>query len=150
MIETQRPFHILIVEDNRLHAELIELAMASAHIDNPRVRVPTGEQALALLRERAADHLQYQFGLVLLDVKLPGMSGLDTLKEIRADQDLKYLPVVMLTTSMNDRDRVLAYEFSVNSYVSKPLDFAKFEKVIQDLGCYWCFHNTPRSTLDAA
>lgn len=145
MIEGTDPIHVLIVEDDDAHAELIQIAMSAARIQNPLVRACNGERAMEMLRERADGSGDPQFGLIMLDLKLPGMSGVDVLHEVREDPRLRYIPVVVLTTSVNDRDRIAAYNDHVNSYVRKPLDFDEFQVVVRDLGYYWCIHNTPRS-----
>lgn len=147
---TPHLIHVLIVEDDDAHAELIELALEESRIANPRQRVSTGEQALEALRERADDKDLPQFGFVMLDLKLPGISGLDVLKAIRGEPATQYLPVVMLTTSVNDRDRSIAYNHGVNSYVKKPLDFESFQQVVRDLEYYWCIHNVPRNGVDVS
>jgi two-component system response regulator len=137
---------ILLVEDNEDDAELTQRAFAQAKIANPLVRVSDGVEALDYLFGRGAfsgRNLAAQPIVVLLDLKLPRLDGLDVLKAIRTTEHTQYLPVVMLTSSDHDRDRIAAYQFQVNSYVKKPVDYDRFVEAARQLGLYWAVLNLP-------
>lgn len=140
------PRSILLVEDNEDDAELTMRAFAQVHIANPLVRVADGVEALDYLfcRGRHADRASCALpALVLLDLKLPRLDGIDVLKAIRASEHTRYLPVVMLTSSDHDRDRIAAYQHHVNSYVRKPIDYDQFVETARQLGMYWVLRNLP-------
>lgn len=137
---------ILLVEDSDDDAELTELAFAEAMIANPLVRVRDGDEASDWLLARG------RFGqrsvkdlpaIVLLDLNLPGASGLEVLEEIRRHEVTKCLPVVILTTSIEESDRTSAYDRHANSYVQKPVDHDDFVAAIRHLGLYWTVTNEP-------
>jgi two-component system response regulator len=135
---------ILLVEDNEDDAELTARAFSQANIANPMVHVSDGVEALDYLFGRG----QYEGRdirvlpvVVLLDLKLPRLDGLDVLKAIRASEHTRYLPVVMLTSSDHDRDRLAAYNHQVNSYVKKPVDYDQFVDAARQLGLYWIVFN---------
>jgi two-component system response regulator len=131
---------ILLVEDNDDDAELASLAFARAKIANSLVRVRDGVEALDYLFGRgahAARDVHVLPLLVLLDMKLPRLDGIDVLKAIRADERTRYLPVVALTSSIHDRDRLAAYQYQVNSYVKKPVDYDEFVEAARQIGRYW-------------
>ena len=136
---------ILLVEDNEDDAELTTRAFAQAKIANPLVRVSDGVEALDYLFSRGsfADRDPILPAVVLLDLKLPRLDGLDVLKAIRAAPQTRYLPVVMLTSSDHDRDRIAAYHNQVNSYVKKPVDYDQFVDAARQLGLYWAVINLP-------
>lgn len=135
---------ILLVEDSDDDAELTSRAFAHAKISNPLVRVHDGVEALDYLfglGAHAGRNLARLPVLVLLDLNLPRLDGLDTLKAIRAHDQTKYLPVVMLTSSDHDRDRLAAYHHHVNGYVRKPVDYDEFVEAARQLGLYWVVFN---------
>jgi len=135
---------ILLVEDNDDDAELTARAFAQAKIGNPMVRVSDGVEALDYLFARGAYGSRDKRALplmVLLDLKLPRLDGLDVLKAIRANDLTRFLPVVMLTSSDHDRDRLAAYHNHVNSYVKKPVDYDQFVEAARQLGLYWILLN---------
>jgi two-component system, response regulator len=137
---------ILLVEDSEDDAELTELAFAEARVANPLVRVRTGEEALDWLLRRgsfAARDAALAPALVLLDLKLPGMSGHEVLAEIRTRKATRRLPVVILTTSNEESDRLSAYDRHANSYVRKPVDHDQFVAAVRQLGLYWTVMNEP-------
>lgn len=137
---------ILLVEDSEDDAELTELAFAEARVANPLVRVSSGEEALDWLFRRgkfAARDMSEVPALVLLDLKLPGMSGHEVLAEIRAHAPTSRLPVVVLTTSTEESDRLSAYDRHANSYVRKPVDHDQFVAAVRQLGLYWTVMNEP-------
>jgi two-component system response regulator len=136
---------ILLVEDNEDDAELTARAFAQAKIANPLVRMNDGVEALDYLFGRGsfADRVPLLPIVVLLDLKLPRLDGLDVLKAIRTNERTRYLPVVMLTSSDHDRDRISAYHYQVNSYVKKPVDYDQFVEAARQLGLYWAVFNLP-------
>ena len=134
------PLVILLVEDNSAHAELIMRSFEVQLVANQIFHVCDGEAALDYLFRRGnytdpktspAPHV------VLLDLRLPKVDGLEVLKQIRLSEKKKKLPVVILTTSNGESDVAKAYEYHANSYLVKPLDFDKFSKLMSDLGYYW-------------
>ena len=142
------PFTILHVEDDPGHAELVRRSFESNRIATNIQLVTDGEQALDYLYRRGkyADEQRYPMPhLVLLDLRLRGISGLEVLKQIKESEELHNLPVTVLTTCSAEQDVAKAYEYNVNSYVIKPLDFEKFNKLIGDLGSYWLVWNHYRS-----
>jgi two-component system, response regulator len=137
---------IFLVEDNDDDAELTVRAFRRAKITNPLVRARDGVDALDYLFGRG-DHAATDPGslpvVVLLDLNLPKVSGLEVLKAIRDDQRTKHLPVVVLTSSNEDRDRLGAYDHFANSYVLKPVDYEKFVAAATQLSLYWTVLNKP-------
>ena len=134
------PFTILLVEDNPAHAELVLRSFEDHRVANRIIHLSDGESALDYLFRRgphADPKASPRPPVVLLDLRLPRMDGLEVLKEIRASNDLHTLPVVILTTSEAERDVAKAYEQHTNSYVVKPLDFEGFTALMEDLGFYW-------------
>jgi len=141
-----KPSNILLVEDEEAHAELTKRAIRKAGNANRVDIVSNGEQALDYLynREPYADKEKYPVpGLILLDIKLPGIDGIDVLKAIKEDPDLKRIPVIMLTTSEREEDIVRSYEHYANSYLTKPVGFKAFEEKIVQVGFYWMILNKP-------
>ena len=132
---------ILLVEDNPDDVTFIRRAFKKNGITNRIVVAPDGEQALALLlpREGAPPRLS----VVLLDVKLPKIDGLEVLRTIRADFRTQTLPVVVLTTSNEERDIVASYRLGANSFVRKPMQFTEFVDATRILGLYWLLVNLP-------
>jgi CheY-like chemotaxis protein len=139
--DTNRP--ILLVEDNPLDVDLTIRAFSRRKLVNPVDVARDGEEALAWLpRWEAGETLPL---VVLLDLKLPRVDGLDVLRAYRASTVARTLPVVVLTTSSEDRDIRTAYECGVNSYIVKPVDFDKFLDVATQIELYWCLLNrSPR------
>ena len=137
---------IFLVEDNDDDAELALMAFHRAKLVNPIIRVRDGVEALDYLFGRgnyAERNVGDQPSVVLLDIKLPKLSGLEVLKEIRANERTKHLPVVVLTSSNEDRDRLRAYDHFANSYVLKPVDYDQFVAAALQLGLYWMVLNVP-------
>ena len=134
------PLVILLVEDDRDHAELILRAFEDHRVANKVYHVLDGEAALNYLvrkGEYASPEKSPRPHLVLLDLRLPKIDGLEVLKRIRGCEGLAKLPVVVLTTSAAETDVARAYEHHANSYVVKPVDFEKFNQLMDDLGFYW-------------
>jgi two-component system response regulator len=137
---------ILLVEDNDDDAELTMLAFAEAKISNPVLRLSDGVEALdyLLCRGRWASRDPSDVpAVVLLDLKLPRLSGLEVLAALRADDRTRHQPVVVLTSSAEDGDRIAAYGAHVNSYVRKPVDYDQFVLATRQLGMYWMLLNLP-------
>jgi two-component system, response regulator len=137
---------ILLVEDNDDDAELTAKAFENARIKNPLVRVRDGVEALDYLFGRNAftgRNVSDLPAVVLLDLNLPRVDGLTVLKTIRADERIKHLPIVVLTSSNEDKDRLAAYDHFANSYVQKPVDYEHFVTASKDLGLYWLVLNRP-------
>jgi two-component system response regulator len=140
------PQTILLVEDSDDDADLALRAFRKAGIANPIVRVSDGIVALDYLFARnsyaARDPAQLP-AVVLLDLRLPRFDGIDVLKAIRADPRTRFVPVVLLTSSAHDRDRLAAYENHANSFVQKPVDYDEFVGAARQLGLYWGVLNKP-------
>ena len=135
---------ILLVEDNPSDVELTRRALGKSHVVNELIVVEGGQEALDYLFGAGAhagrDVAQLPM-LVLLDLKLPRVDGHEVLRRIRADERTRRLPVVVLTTSMEEQDIATSYDLGVNSYVRKPVDFNQFVQAIQQLGLYWLVLN---------
>jgi len=134
---------ILLVEDNPDDVELTILALERNNIANPVKVVRDGQEALDYLfykgKYEGADHDLPN--LVLLDLKLPKVDGIDVLREIKGDRKLKLIPVVVLTSSKEDNDLLKSYDLGVNSYIRKPVDFDKFVETVKQIGFYWLLIN---------
>ncbi|HPA17690.1 MAG TPA: response regulator [Verrucomicrobiae bacterium] len=129
---TSRP--ILLVEDNPSDIKLTQRAFAKSHIANQLVVAEDGQAALDFLFAQKSHELP---AVVLLDLNLPKMDGLEVLRRIRADQRTRFLPVVVVTTSKEEQDLVDSYSLGANSYVRKPVSFAEFSAAVAQLGVYW-------------
>jgi len=136
---------ILLVEDNPHDLELTLIALSKSQLANEVVVVRDGAEALDYLHRRG-EFATRQLGspaVILLDLKLPKVDGLEVLKEIRHTDALKPIPVVMLTSSKEEQDVVRSYELGVNAYVVKPVEFNEFVRAIGDLGIFWAVLNEP-------
>ena len=133
------------VEDNPHDLELTLIALERSQLANEVVIVRDGADALDYLHGRGAyaDREQGNPAVVLLDLKLPKVDGLEVLAEIRAVAALKSVPVVMLTSSKEEQDLIRSYELGVNAYVVKPVDFTEFVRAIADLWIFWAVLNEP-------
>jgi two-component system response regulator len=136
---------ILLVEDNPDDVELTLHALKKSHVVNEIVVVHDGAEALDYLffKGAYANRDKSMPALVLLDLKLPKIGGLEVLRRIRSDERTKILPVVILTSSKEQQDMVNGYRNGANSYVRKPVDFDEFTKAVQTLGLYWLVVNEP-------
>ncbi|MDJ0832299.1 MAG: response regulator [Gammaproteobacteria bacterium] len=143
---------ILLVEDNPDDEMLTIRALKKNNILNEVVVARDGVQALDYLfgeGEHAGRDVSIQPQVILLDLKLPKIDGLEVLKRIRSDERTKLLPVVILTTSNEQRDMISSYELGANSYIRKPVDFDQFMDAVRQLGLYWLVLNefpTPRDS----
>ncbi|MFZ5861911.1 MAG: response regulator [Nitrospirota bacterium] len=143
---------ILLVEDNDDDAELTTRAFREARITNTLIRAGDGVEALDYLFARGGQAGRDPAELpevVLLDLNLPRVSGIEVLQAIRADARTKHLPVVILTSSNADRDRLAAYDNHANSYVQKPVDYDQFVDAARQLGLYWMVLNLPAPPPEA-
>lgn len=137
---------ILLVEDNPNDEELTLRALKKSQILNRVVVVRDGVEALDYLFSRGAHANRPSSEIpqvILLDLKLPKIDGLEVLRAIRADDRTKLLPVVVLTSSLEDQDLIKSYGLGANSYVRKPVDFVQFVEAVKQLGLYWLVINQP-------
>lgn len=135
---------ILLVEDNPDDIDLTIMALEKSRISNEVVVVHDGVEALDYLLgtgDFAGRDTKVMPQVILLDLNMPRMDGLEFLRRIRADEKTMLLPVVILTTSNEDRDRIASYKLGANSYVRKPVDFQQFLDAVQQLGLYWMVLN---------
>ena len=142
--QTNNEIEILLVEDNPNDAELAMRAFTKNKLANNIVRVCDGEEALDYIFARKAYNYRNRLNipkLILLDLKLPKVDGLEVLKIIKADEVTKLIPVVVLTSSREEQDMVESYRLGVNSYIVKPVDFDKFIESVRDIGLYWLLMN---------
>jgi CheY-like chemotaxis protein len=136
---------ILIVEDDPNDVELTLTALADYNLANEVVVTRDGQQALDYLYSRG----QYSArpagnpAVMLLDLKLPKVNGLEVLQQIRSDERLKMIPVVVLTSSNEEKDVIRSYSLGVNAYVVKPVDFHEFVNAVKELGVFWAVINEP-------
>ena len=136
------PIDVLLVEDNPDHVELILKALRDNNVLN-EVHVATdGEEALDFLYQRGEYADAARPGLILLDIKLPKVDGIEVLRQIKTDAKLKSIPVVMLTTSAGEREIVESYNYGANSYIVKPVGFEQFVKAIKEVKLYWTVINS--------
>lgn len=137
---------ILLVEDNPDDETLTRMALEENHLFNKIVVAHDGVEALDYLFGRgkhAGRDISDLPQVVLLDLKLPKLDGLDALRAVRADERTRYLPVVILTSSDEEQDLLAGYSLGANSYVRKPVDFQQFTDAVKQLGLYWLLLNEP-------
>jgi CheY-like chemotaxis protein len=136
---------ILLVEDDPKDVELTLTALEEYNLANEVVIAHDGEQALDYLYCRGdfAGRLDENPAVLLLDLKLPKVDGLEVLQQIKSDGNLKMIPVVVLTSSREEKDLVTSYQMGVNAYVVKPVDFHEFVNAIKELGMFWAIINEP-------
>lgn len=134
--------NILLVEDNPSDVGLTKRALEKSHIVNELIVAEDGEAALNYLAATSNEPDKLP-ALILLDLRLPGLSGLEVLRRIRGDPRTRRVPVVILTTSQEEQDVATSYDLGVNSYIRKPVDFNRFAQAIQQLGMYWLVLNEP-------
>lgn len=140
----EQSIEILLVEDNMSDAELTIRALKKNNLANKLMHVKDGEEALEFIYStgkyvnNVTDHA---LKVILLDLKMPKVNGLQVLERIRSDEKTKNIPVVILTSSKEDPDIKKCYEFGVNSYVVKPVQFEEFIKAVSEVGLYWMIIN---------
>jgi CheY-like chemotaxis protein len=137
---------ILLVEDNPYDAELIIRALGKRHLAKHLIHVTDGQAALDFLFGVGiyqGRDVQLQPKVVLLDLKLPKIDGIEVLRRFRSDPRTKLLPIVVLTSSHEDRDVIESYKLGANSYIVKPVDFDQFSEVVSHMGVYWLMLNEP-------
>jgi len=130
---------ILLVEDDSVDAMTVKRAIEDIGSKDTLVRSANGEEALDYLRNETNERPR----LILLDLNMPKMNGIEFLKHIKADNVLKRVPVIVLTTSMEDQDILRSFELSIAGYVVKPLDYKKFVEIIRTISQYWALSQLP-------
>jgi len=145
------PIQILLVEDNKSDAMLTIRALKKHNLANNLIHLIDGEQALEYIfgtGEYAGRNIENKPKVIFLDIKMPKVSGLEVLRAIKADERTKLIPIVMMTSSNEERDIIESHQLGVNSYVVKPVGFENFSKTIADLGFYWLVvNNTPYQSI---
>ena len=141
----ERLGRILMVEDDQKDVELTLTALEEYNLANEVVVVGDGEEALDYLYCRGAFKMRTgdNPAVMLLDLKLPKVDGLEVLQKVKSDEKLKLIPVVVLTSSHEEKDMVASYKLGVNGYVVKPVDFHEFVNAIRELGVFWAVINEP-------
>ena len=136
---------ILLVEDDPKDVELTLTGLAEYNLANEVVVVGDGEEALDYLYRRGTYQTRHNGNpaVMLLDLKLPKLNGFEVLQQVRSDENLKMIPVVVLTSSNEERDLVRSYKLGVNAYVTKPVDFHEFVNAVKELGVFWAVINEP-------
>lgn len=136
---------ILLVEDDPRDVELTMTALEEYNLTNEVVVTRDGAEALDYLYCRGSFKMRSTENpaVLLLDLKLPKVDGLEVLKQIKSDESLKMIPVVVLTSSREERDKIASYKLGVNAYVVKPVDFHEFVNAIKELGVFWAIINEP-------
>jgi two-component system response regulator len=134
---------ILLVEDNPGDIELTRRALQKAHVTNGLIVVEDGQEALDFFFGENACPLEELPVVVLLDLKLPRVDGLEVLRRLRCEEKTRLIPVVVLTSSSEERDIIDSYNLGANSYVRKPVRFSEFAEAIGSLGLYWLILNRP-------
>ncbi|MBN1887033.1 MAG: response regulator [Thermoflexales bacterium] len=137
---------ILLIEDNPSDVRLTRRALDKSHIANELVVAEDGQEALDYVfgvGVHAGRDVTQLPAMVLLDINLPRLDGMEVLRRIRADERTRRLPVVILTTSKEEQDIAASYDLGVNSYIRKPVDFAQFAQAIKQVGMYWLVINEP-------
>ena len=146
MDEMMKELEILLVEDNPTDAELAIRALKKNNLANKLVWVKDGAEALDFIFARGAyadRSVTNGPKVILLDLRLPKVDGMEVLREVKNDERTRTIPVVVLTSSKEDRDVAESYKLGVNSYISKPVEFDEFAKTVAELGLYWLLVNHP-------
>ena len=144
MMPSGRPIHILLVEDDPAHAEIVRRNLGDFRVANRLTHLEDGQAALDYLERPAgerADPARPWPDLILLDLRLPKVDGLEVLRRLEADPELRRIPTVVLTTSAAERDVIAAYDHGAGSYLVKPVDFAKFTQLLEAFGWFWLAWN---------
>ncbi len=142
----------LLVEDNDEHAKIVMRMLDKHQVPNEIKRVKDGQEALHYLWAKGKYSNRYLPDVILLDIKLPKLSGHEVLAKVKENSEMSKIPVIMVTTSDNDMDRNQAYASGVNSFLVKPIDANKFKSMISDFGLYWGWWNVlaPRGVESAS
>ena len=130
---------ILVVEDDDVDVMTIRRALKEIHVVNPLVRAGNGEQAIAYLRNPDSE----MPCIILLDLNMPVMNGIEFLQVVKNDDRMKRIPVVVLTTSEEQQDKVNSFNFSVAGYMAKPVDYRQFVEVMRSIDLYWSISELP-------
>ena len=142
------PLEVLLVEDDPDDVELTLQTLQQERITNSVHVARDGEEALDYIfcRGACAGHNSPVLRLILLDLKLPKIDGLQVLRELKTDPRTKDIPVVILTSSKEEKDLIASYHLGANSYIQKPVDFGQFQNTVRETGCYWLLVNQPPPT----
>lgn len=143
-MENPHEVEILLVEDNPHDAEMAMRALKKNHLANNVLIVGDGAEALDYLYKQGKfkdSQINNRPKIILLDLKLPKVDGKEVLRKIKSDPDKRVIPVIVLTSSKEERDVVESYHLGVNSYIVKPVDFDKFVEAVRDIGFYWLLLN---------
>jgi CheY-like chemotaxis protein len=146
MDDTVKEVEILLVEDNPTDAELAMRALKKSNLANKLVWVKDGAEALDFIfaqGEYSSRSVTNGPKVIMLDLRLPKVDGMEVLRRVKADERTRTIPVVVLTSSKEDRDVAESYKLGVNSYISKPVEFDDFAKTVSELGMYWLLVNHP-------
>jgi len=136
-LRSEKP--ILLVEDDAIDRMTVERALREIRVTNTLEMVGNGEEALEFLRDPARE----QPGIILLDLNMPKMNGIEFLKFVKADESLRRIPVVVLTTSKDEQDRVDSFNLGVAGYMVKPVDYMQFVEVVKAIDLYWTLSELP-------
>lgn len=137
---------ILLVEDNMNDAELIIEALREVNLANNLVHLEDGEEALDFIFARgpyASRMIKDVPKVILLDIKMPKVDGIEVLRQIRANSETNLIPIVIMTSSKEEQDIIKSYQLGANSFVVKPVEFNNFSKAVSELGLYWVLTNQP-------
>lgn len=134
---------ILLVEDDNVDAMTVKRALKDLKVINPLIRKTNGEEALEYLREQGHE----KPCVILLDLNMPKMNGIEFLKAVKADEVLRAIPVVVLTTSREERDKIETFSLSVAGYMAKPADYEKFVETIRAIDIYWTLSELPEQEM---
>jgi len=139
-------YDILLVEDNPTDAELTIRALNKYNLGNNLIHLKDGAEAIDFIFAKGSysnGTVKNGLKIILLDLKMPKVDGLEVLKQIKSDERTRSIPVIVMTSSKEEHDIISSYQHGVNSYVVKPVDFDQFAKAVADLGLYWLLINQP-------
>lgn len=136
---------ILLLEDDTVDAMTVKRALKDLHILNPLVRVANGEEALVHLRDDSKE----KPCVIMLDLNMPKMNGLEFLKVAKTDEKLRRIPAIVLTTSKDDQDRLKTFQLSVAGFVVKPVDYVKFVEAMKIVNLYWTLSELPNNEQES-
>ncbi len=140
MAENNKIMNILLVEDNPDDVQIAKRAFKQANLSNQLYVVRDGQEAIDFLFHKGkyqAFVQAFRPELILLDINMPKINGIDVLKEIKNNNELRSIPVIMLTVSKRDEDITMSYNYGCNSFIQKPIDFDKFVEIVKWIGFYW-------------